>query len=981
MPLRSVLGRALAASILLAAAPALAVAPHTQRRAIDAEWVATAAAKLPAPLRLVTDVEWNRPARAAAWRRFTDAAPGRWQSTWDKATGVPARIWGEGVPAPGVMADPAAAASFARAFLAAHLDLLAPGASIGDFELVANVSDGDIRSVGFFQRHAGLRVVGGQVGFEFKRDRLIVIHSEALPAVAVQLPRARLDAATVASRARAATVRDVGLADAQVGAPAAPVILPLVADDRVLGYRVAVPVAVDAGASGRWTVYADPATGEPLVRHQDLRFASGTVQYDAVDRWPGGTRHYVAAARVQAQVNGDPQTTGADGKVSWTGTTPAQVVSGVVGDLVTVVDSLSPSESVTADLPDGGTVQWSEAATDTLDAEVQAFVHVQIVKAYVRTFAPDLTWLDNQMTATVNIDDTCNAYYAGGTVNFFKAGNGCANTGTVADVIYHEVEHGVHEHAIIPGLGEFEGALSEGQSDFVAASITGDPQMGVGFYGTDKPLRDIDPPDMEWRWPEGISEIHQTGLIFSGAMWDLRKQLIADLGPTEGVAVTNRLFYAAIQRASNIPATFVEVLAADDDDGNLANGTPHECAIRAAFGLHGLRDLGAHATQPGVVAAPDGQTTTPIDVSLDGLSARCPSDQIDTIVMAWSPRSGALPKAGNVAMTMGADPAHWRADLPLPPDGGQVRYQVHITFKDGSDTYLPDNRADPYYVLYQGETVPLYCTDFETDPFQGGWTHSSAVGNDDWQWGAPTAPTTSGDPAAAYSGTNLVGTNLSGDGRYSDSSVMRLRSPVIDLGQYSDVHLQYRRMLAVQDGWDDQATIYASGEQAWQNAGSDGGQRQKHSIDREWVFDDVPLSGHLSKNQVQLTFELASNGGYALGGWNIDDVCVVANAHAFCGDGIKQGTEQCDDGDANANVPDACRTFCRRPTCGDGIVDTGEACDLGADNGGDACATDCTIPMTGGGGCCDAGGAPLGGPIALALVVGVLALGRRRRRA
>jgi len=34
----------------------------------------------------------------------------------------------------------------------------------------------------------------------------------------------------------------------------------------------------------------------------------------------------------------------------------------------------------------------------------------------------------------------------------------------------------------------------------------------------------------------------------------------------------------------------LEVLLADDDDGNLNNGTPHEALIRAAFADHGIQE-------------------------------------------------------------------------------------------------------------------------------------------------------------------------------------------------------------------------------------------------------------------------------------------------------------------------------------------------------------------------------------------------------
>jgi len=49
---------------------------------------------------------------------------------------------------------------------------------------------------------------------------------------------------------------------------------------------------------------------------------------------------------------------------------------------------------------------------------------------------------------------------------------------------------------------------------------------------------------------------------------------------------------------------------------------------------------------------------------------------------------------------------------------------------------------------------------------------------------------------------------------------------------------------------------------------------------------------------------------------------------AICSDGIRLGTEQCDNGVANSDtVPDACRADCTLPICGDNVVDTGERCD------------------------------------------------------
>jgi cysteine-rich repeat protein len=65
---------------------------------------------------------------------------------------------------------------------------------------------------------------------------------------------------------------------------------------------------------------------------------------------------------------------------------------------------------------------------------------------------------------------------------------------------------------------------------------------------------------------------------------------------------------------------------------------------------------------------------------------------------------------------------------------------------------------------------------------------------------------------------------------------------------------------------------------------------------------------------------------------------------AGCGDGVRAGAEECDEGAANsATAPDACRPDCREARCGDGVVDTGEACDDGDGLGGDGCSPTCAV--------------------------------------
>ena len=69
-----------------------------------------------------------------------------------------------------------------------------------------------------------------------------------------------------------------------------------------------------------------------------------------------------------------------------------------------------------------------------------------------------------------------------------------------------------------------------------------------------------------------------------------------------------------------------------------------------------------------------------------------------------------------------------------------------------------------------------------------------------------------------------------------------------------------------------------------------------------------------------------------------------------CGNGIREGKEECDQGVNNSDVkPDVCRQDCTLPHCGDGVTDSAEQCDDGNDILGDGCTSACTLSACGNG--------------------------------
>ncbi len=961
---------------VLATSTAQAVAPRPARRVVADELTAMPAAALTRSLRAQRTVRYAMQA-TPAWQRFAAAAGGTWRASWDSATSVPNRMWGPGIPAPGANASPAIAEQVARQLLAVHLDLFAPGATVKDFILVSNHSDGDIRSIGFVQLAGGVRVHGGQISFRFKRDRLFVIGSEALPHVKFDRPRTRLAHATLHARARDTLRRDLELPDASVTAPGTELVLPFVADDAVLGYRLVRPMTIDGGAEGKYLAYVDPASGDVLAVHQQNRYATGQLLYRSVDRNPLRARVDRPARTAKVTLGGVAQTTGVDGTLTWSPDVSLTVTTSVVGDFVTVVNKAADGLLAAADftLAPGGTATWDVAGNEPQDAQVQVYIATNRVKDYVRTFVdPAMPGLDLPIIANVNIAQNCNAFFDGKSINFFHANAQCQNTGLLEDVVFHEFGHALHVAEIIEGVGSFDGAMSEGAADFLAASITNDAGMGRGFFHTDEALRDLDPVNSEFTWPKDIQEIHHTGLIYGGTFWDLRKALLATRGQAEAIALVNKLFVGTMRRATSIPSSMIEALATDDDDGDLSNGTPNECVIRDAYGRHGLRTATGTVAAPGALASTAKATVVRVDLS--GLSTRCGGDEIKDVELTWKPGYTGTPAAGTVKMSAVTTTRFW-AQLALSTND-VTYYSAKVNFQDGSFLTLADNLADPFYTLYQGETIPLYCTSFDTDPFAEGWTTGTDTGDPSpWVWGQPSGGAT--DPPFAFNGTNILAQNLAGDYPAKLSSYVQL--PDIDVGRWSDVHLQYRRWLAVEDSHFDQARVTVDGRKAWINFDSDKGDSSSiHHIDREWRFHDVSVSGYSFGHTLKLGFDLTTDEGLQLGGWQIDELCVVANVNSICGDGVKSPTEQCDDGLENANRPGECRTYCRLPSCGDSIVDSTEECDDGPE-GSTQCTAACKeTELAASGGCCSSS-RDAGGAIALGALIGaMLVLPRRRRR-
>jgi hypothetical protein len=818
----------------------------------------------------------NKSASALLWQQYKNKqTSGSWKALWDQDTSVPLRIYGSGLLAPNSVQSVDVAAIFAKDFLVQQIDLLAPGSKIQDFTLVSNEVHNGVRVVGFQQSFNNFDVQGGQLSFRFKHDRMVAVASEALPFVHVT-DSGLASAHELESRALDWIMSSVDVNARKISSASEPFILPLVKAGGSIDYKLVRSVKVETDKPiGNWEVYINASSAEPIGRKQTLMFGTGTAYYNTPERWPGGGYLDYPAMNTNLVVNSVNNSTDSLGDFIWTGASTTSVETLITGPYVSVFNDAGTSATATFQISDGGSFTWSDPAVEFTDSQITSYIHANLIKEYVRPWNPGLAWLDQQLPVTVNINDTCNAFSDGNSINFLRESNMCSNTGRLVDIIYHEFGHSLHQQSIIGGVGSYDGPMGEGAGDFLAATVVNDSAMGVGYYLDNSPLREIDPVGTEAVYPDDLGGgIHIDGLIYAGAFWDLRKALIAKLGQSDGVAKTEQLFYATLQRAVDMPSSYVEVLIEDDDDGNLDNGTPNFCEIYQAFGIHGLT----------------GVTNSPLfgTPSINGLRVNVPSTPISgcgftisSMTLEWQNRSNTV-ESGSVAMQNNG--SHYSAVIPFNTPGEVVQYKVLASYSNGFEESKPLNNAAPWFEEFIGITTVISCENFDTDPFLGDWTHALTSGTvqegaDDWQWSLPIGNSSNFDPTYAHTGTHVIGNDLGADdynGFYQPDKVNEAVSPVFDVSGYEHVRLQYRRWLNVEDGFYDQATIYANDVSVWSNfVSAEENGANVHHKDKEWRFHDVDLTSQVVNDEIQVKFELASDNSLNFGGWTIDDVCIV----------------------------------------------------------------------------------------------------------
>ncbi|MCX8228485.1 MAG: hypothetical protein OTJ44_00850 [Planctomycetota bacterium] len=602
---------------------------------------------------------------------------------------------------------------------------------------------------------------------------------------------------------------------------------------------------------------------ENLVHRQDLQ--------GHVESWASpGTRPDVNGnpamtfsmpnLKVESSVGNTTTATDGTFTIPYSGSSAVNVTFDYDGDWCWVDNQAGSDYSLTQSFQPGvyQTASMNPNQTADITAEANAYKCVNEFHQWIKRIDPTDNTMDLRLRANVNISSTCNAYYDGSSINFYKSGNNCANT-AYSTVVAHEEGHWANSRY---GSGNGADGFGEGNADVFAMYLYDTPLVGENFSGSSY-IRSGNNTRQFCGDSNGgcYGSVHADGEVLMGALWKVRQRLNTSLGNQTGDLVADTLFYAWMNgyNDSQIRTSIEEHwLILDDDDGNIGNGTPNYDEIDLGFREQGFPGIDLEFIQFEHIPLEDTQNEVgPYLVSADLTSMM--GSTVTSASVHYSVDGGGSQEV-MMSLTQGNT---WQGEIPGQISPAQVSYYLAAEDQLGNSGDHPRNTEFEFIV---GQRVLIYFNDFEGSTDED-WIHAQVNTQDDWQRGTPQG--LAGDPSTAYSGNNVWANDLglpTWNGEYQPNVSNYLRSPEIDCTGFSNVRLRFARWLTVEESRYDQAQIKVNGTQLWENPYTG------HTQDSRWDKHEYDIS-QIADNRadVKVRYNLITDAGLEFGGWTIDD--------------------------------------------------------------------------------------------------------------
>ncbi len=521
----------------------------------------------------------------------------------------------------------------------------------------------------------------------------------------------------------------------------------------------------------------------------------------------------------------------------------------------------------------GNVVTMNSPASALVTAQANCSRIIPLLRDFIKAANPSDNRADFSVTANTEVAGSCNAFWDGGSINFYNAAGSCVNS-AYSTVIAHEEGHWMNQ---LYGTGNGSDGMGEGNADVWAMYMFDNPIIGQDFNnGADIRTGTNSTAFCGDANTTCYSGVHANGLPWMGAAWKVRSRLNTTFGNAAGDAIANSIFMGWMNSYNQTEIKSIietQWLTLDDDDGNINNGTPHYTQIDLGF-----RDQGF----PGVTLLPITITIvtdlpdTQNQVGPYVVNATIQANQNPPLLNAnlrYRVEGGVF----NVLPMTNTGGNSWTVLIPGIAAPAHVEYYITATDSGALTVNFPSSAPNTLVEFDVGIVTVLRFHNFDTTTDEG-FTHAS-VGDtssttDDWQRGNPEGKTGTGwaDPANAFSPSAAWGTDLgagTANGAYAANVHAYLRAPVTNCTGASNVRLRFRRWLSVQGSASDQARILVNGTQIFINPTT-------NLNDGAWSQQEVFLGSIANNNpSVQVEWRIKSNGTTNYGGWNIDDVKIL----------------------------------------------------------------------------------------------------------
>ena len=524
-----------------------------------------------------------------------------------------------------------------------------------------------------------------------------------------------------------------------------PMILPIESEAGV-SYKLVYQYKVQNGIN-RFMSYVDANSGEALWRYNttsnaDINLsASGAVKQN---RYVGSLGE-VALPNMNVTVGSQSITLDTNGKYSLPFTASSSVSASLSGKYVKVISvGERSSAKFTGTISSAGDFNILFNDNNSHRYERNMFYYANHLIDFFHKLDPSMKVLEKQFYVELQYETDAdqtgpNAYSTGDTIVFLDVH---LNTNRMADipgVYFHEFGHSVNKlfyDARNNNSGMINDACNEGTADITSAMILDDRQIGHGYVypDTNAFLRDC---KNSRKYPDDVvGESHNDGQILSGAFWDLKE--LTDIETLRKLA-----HYARYSMPDGTDfgtaafAWFKAVLVADDNDGNLGNGTPHMKQIVTAFNNHniGLNYFFTNALVHTALkdASADGNAY-PVKFGFGSKSiAKVGFDSIYVVYQTKNAKGISAPEK----ILTSISGAYYTASIPAQAKGTIVNYWFEMVDTNSKSNTKICNFSikDGYYTFLVGYSRAYY-DNFETNTWNSGISSDNAtIGM--WELGVP----------------------------------------------------------------------------------------------------------------------------------------------------------------------------------------------------------------------------------------------------